>query len=108
MQINKSLLSGVSPASAGANSPVTSKGGQSSAVDAVSAVRRTDQVEISDAARNLIEQHQAKSLEESALGGKPLDSARLDEIRGKLSAGVYGLPEIADHVARAILNRGDV
>ncbi len=107
MQINKSLLGGVAATSAAANSPVTSKGSQSSAIDAVSAVRRTDQVEISDAARSLIEQHQAKSLEES-VGGRPLDSTRLDEIRGKLSAGVYGLPEIADHVARAILNRGDV
>ena len=63
---------------------------------------RTDSVEISSAGRAL-------AGAESTEGGAPsLTPERLAELRQRVLEGAYNSVEIADQVARRILDRGDV
>lgn len=77
------------------------------AVEAISEVRRVDEVEISDAGRALAG---AGDTPDAAtdLKASTLDPRRMDEIRSKILSGAYNSLEMADHVARALVRSGDL
>lgn len=62
-----------------------------------------DRVEISAEARVLAELQQG---EDQTI--EPLSDARVADIRASLSRGVYNSPEVADAIARALLERNDL
>jgi len=62
--------------------------------------RRADRVEISEEARE-------RALA-AADEGTGLSPERLTEIRQRIADGAYDTPEVLDHVARAMIERGDV
>ena len=65
-----------------------------------SGARRADRVEISDEARE-------RALAASGDGGS-LSPERLAEIRQRIEDGTYDTPEVLEHVAKAMIERGDV
>lgn len=71
-------------------------------VDPVSAARRTDAVQISDAGLAL------SGDPASAPVASSLDPARADQIRSKILSGAYNSLEMADQVARAVIRSGDL
>lgn len=65
-----------------------------------SGARRADRVEISEEAR---ERALAAAGERESLSPE-----RLAQIRQRIADGTYNTPEVLDHVARAMIERGDV
>jgi len=61
---------------------------------------RTDQVEISDAARALAEQ--------DGTDGMPVTQARLAEVQERLDSGFYERADTIEDVARRLLDSGDL
>ena len=103
MQVNKPAAARLEPASkTPAVSPATVLPPRSSSVGGRS---RTDQVDISDAGRTMAGAHVREGV--TWVRSEP-DAARLDEIRARIASGAYLTPEVEDHVARAILTRGDL
>ena len=102
MYVNKPL-SGLNATSQNASvHSVTPKTEGVSNKEAVTPASRVDHVQISDAARRMVEQSNDGSTAES------LAPARRQEIIARLQSGAYQSWEIADHVARAIINRSDI
>jgi hypothetical protein len=75
------------------------------------AVDRGDQVQISDAARELAASADAAPADAMSAVGQPvggLSAARADEIRQRILTGAYHSAQIVDEVARRILERGEL
>lgn len=64
------------------------------------AAARTDQVEISEEARELARQSAAERV--------PVTEERLAEIRGRLESGFYDRPEIRSQIAERLADSGDL
>lgn len=62
-----------------------------------------DRVEISAEARVL-----ANLQKDENQGVQPLSDERVADIRARLSRGVYNSPEVADAIARALIDRNDL
>ncbi|MGI8547862.1 MAG: hypothetical protein ACR2M1_11080 [Gemmatimonadaceae bacterium] len=72
--------------------------------EAVSKIRRVDDVQISDAGHVL--SGAGPSVDDAK--ASDLDPSRVDEIRSRILSGAYNSLEMADHVARSLMRSGDL
>lgn len=82
--------------------------GQASASgpEAISKIRRVDDVQISDAGHALAGAGAGASVDDAK--ASDLDPSRTDEIRSRILSGAYNSLEMADHVARSMMRSGDL